>query len=54
MTMVLIIMLSHLAVGVYVDDIPMRLAERYRPLDVSAFTEQQTVIPDPFDQHVRY
>ncbi|CAG2171257.1 unnamed protein product [Oppiella nova] len=41
-------------VGVYVEDIPMRLSERYRPLDVSAYTQEETLIPDVFDQHYRF
>jgi len=41
-------------ISVYVDDIPMRLSERYRPLDLSAYTDEQTVIPDLFDQHYKF
>ncbi|XP_054159666.1 ubiquitin-associated protein 1-like [Oppia nitens] len=41
-------------ISVYIEDIPMRLSERYRPLDVSAYTEEETRIPEVFDQHYKF
>ena len=36
-------------VNFYVDDIPMKLSEKFRPLDFSLFLEDEIDVPEPDD-----
>jgi hypothetical protein len=44
--------LNCLLVGLYVDDIPMKLMDKYKPLDFSDYIEDQTIIPDLISEDV--
>lgn len=41
----MILYLYHSIVGVYVEDIPMKLSDKYKPLDFTAYIEDETQIP---------